>query len=203
MVELLQPLGCEIQEATGGTSALEQWRSYRPHVILLDTLMPDLTGYQVARQIRLEEHDVLTTIIALTASAFHGAQERVLAVGFDDVVRKPFHQQELLDKIQRHLGRMKSLPTPLMAQFNDGLTSQERSLAGLTRLLTHSQAALSAEWVERLQTAAIQADAQSILELVKDLPDRDVTLGNALVDLVNDFRFDLILEVTQQTINHL
>lgn len=233
LMQLLQPMGFDLQEAPNGMRAIEQWRSWQPHLILLDILMPDINGYEVMRQIRAEESpmgaleltpteisdstvslavfsdiDLMplrhhTIIIALTASAFEGEQDRLLAAGCDGCVRKPFQKQELLDKIRHHLelhyNHAELSPT---TEAGAERAVAERSPAlSMLELLTYTLPLMSMEWVHQLYQAAIQANAQQVLQLTQDIPDRHTTLRDALVDLVNDFRFDLILEVAQQTIS--
>jgi len=104
MVRLLEKLGFEVQEAAQGEEAIQQWRQWQPHVILMDMRMPTLDGYQATRQIRAEEDPKTVIIIALTAQAFAEDQATALSVGCDDYISKPVRLEILFNKLTEHLG---------------------------------------------------------------------------------------------------
>ena len=103
LVRMLQGLGFRVQEATNGQEAIATWRIWKPDLILMDMRMPVMTGYEATQRIRQDEDDN-TTIIAITASAFEHERAEIMAVGCDDYLSKPFRDDELYHKIQRHLG---------------------------------------------------------------------------------------------------
>jgi CheY-like chemotaxis protein len=104
MVRLLEKLGFEVQEAAQGEEAIQQWRQWQPHVILMDMRMPTLDGYQATQQIRAEEDPKTVIIIALTAQAFAEDQATALSVGCDDYISKPVRLEILFNKLTEHLG---------------------------------------------------------------------------------------------------
>jgi two-component system sensor histidine kinase/response regulator len=104
LVELLSNLGFQVQEATNGQEALYIWETWQPQLILMDMRMPVMDGYEATRQIKAQETDSYPTIIALTANVFEEERQKILSAGCDDVVRKPFQQEELLTKISQYLG---------------------------------------------------------------------------------------------------
>jgi CheY-like chemotaxis protein len=76
-------------EATNGEDAIELANSHRPDLIILDIQLPKMDGYAVARAIKNLEAVKNIPIIALTAHAMKGDEERVLASGCDAYVSKP------------------------------------------------------------------------------------------------------------------
>lgn len=72
-------------------------------LILMDIKMPIMNGFQAIKKIREFNKDVI--IIAQTAYALAGDREKVLAVGSDDYISKPIKREELLEKINIHLGK--------------------------------------------------------------------------------------------------
>ena len=82
------------------------WTKARPSVILMDISMPEMNGYEATAEIRrLEQEQSLpgTVIIAVTAHAMQGDEDRCLAAGFDDYLSKPVSVDKLGAKLQRWL----------------------------------------------------------------------------------------------------
>jgi CheY-like chemotaxis protein len=75
----------------------------RPDLILLDISLPGMDGYEVAHQLRADPELGRTPLIAVTAHAMAGDQERIFAGGFDDYLAKPINEDELWAKIEKHL----------------------------------------------------------------------------------------------------
>ena len=100
---LLEKMGCEVDSAANGRDAVEMARRGSYGVIILDMVMPYLDGLAVARALRADLK-LKTPIIALTAAALKDDRERALAAGIDDYISKPVRQQELREKLSRHLG---------------------------------------------------------------------------------------------------
>ena len=103
LIDLLEPLGFEIQEAENGEEALKLAAKNRPDLILMDLVMPELDGFEATRQIR--QSDVLkgVIVIGLSASVFEEDRDQSLTAGCNDFVAKPLQASELLDKIGNHL----------------------------------------------------------------------------------------------------
>ncbi len=94
----LQTLGFACEVASDGLAALALWRTGRFDILLSDLHMPELDGYELARQIRKEEHDcdsVRTPILALTANALAGEEVHARACGIDDYLTKPISLKAL------------------------------------------------------------------------------------------------------------
>ncbi len=90
---VLEKLGCTVTTAGDGAEALQQARSNEFDLVLLDCLMPQLDGWETARQ--MSQHGIVAPIVALTASAMEGDRERCLEAGMDDFLTKPLRQAEL------------------------------------------------------------------------------------------------------------
>ena len=101
---ILEPIGFEIKEGVNGQQAIEIFREWSPHIILMDMRMPVMDGYEAIRLIKSEEAGKKTPIIAVTASAFEDNKDEVMATGTDDYLRKPFRRKELLAMLSKHLG---------------------------------------------------------------------------------------------------
>ncbi|MEG4105668.1 AAA family ATPase [Microcoleus sp. S13_C5] len=201
LVNLLEPLGLEVREAVNGEEAIRIWETWKPHLIWMDMQMPVIDGYEATRQIKAKIQEEATPIVALTASAFEEERAIVLASGCDDFVSKPFREEVIFAKMAEHLGVQyiyEDLPNFTLSQ----LEGQDLSVkAGeTTENLRTTLATLPAEWVTQLHQAAIDADAELILNLVAAIPESNTSFAEAIADWANNFRFDKITNLTEENI---
>lgn len=101
--DALLPLGFDIAEAVNGQDALEKANAFRPDVILMDLIMPEMDGFEATRRIRQNRlfHD--TVIIAVSASAFEHTRQQSLAAGCNAFLVKPVRLNQLLLLLQEYL----------------------------------------------------------------------------------------------------
>ncbi|MDI6769903.1 MAG: response regulator [Anaerolineales bacterium] len=92
----LEEHGCQIEYAENGMAGLTKARSLKPDLIITDVMMPDISGYEVTRNLRREADFAHTPIIVLTAQA--GLQDKLKSfeAGADDHLTKPFEPAELV-----------------------------------------------------------------------------------------------------------
>ncbi len=98
--------GFEVERAASGRSALDAVDRRRPDLIILDVMLPDLDGFEVAR--RLRQHEGAGTrvpIIFLTARDTTADKVEGLRLGSDDYVTKPFSIEELIERVKAVLRR--------------------------------------------------------------------------------------------------
>ncbi len=191
LVKLLLSVGFQVREAENGQQAVTLWSSWEPHLILMDMRMPVMDGYEATKQIKSHVKGQATAIIALTANAFSEQRTNVLASGCDDFVSKPFQEEMLWSKIAQHLG------VDYIYQQPEQLLSSQ-SGEQLEVLTEESLAVMPKEWLGQLYLAAAVCDEESLILLTEQIPPSHAPLKSALADLVNNFRFDVILDVTKQ-----
>jgi two-component system alkaline phosphatase synthesis response regulator PhoP len=99
----LRKEGFQVFTASNGKEGLKLADEVKPHLILLDVMMPDLDGFSVCEAVRLENQEV--PILFLTA--LNAANDRVkgLKLGADDYLNKPFHLEELLLRVKSLIQR--------------------------------------------------------------------------------------------------
>ena len=95
--------GYKVEKALGAREGLEKVRSFAPDIILLDVMMPDLDGFEVAKRLRMER--VETPIVFLTAKDTTEDKVAGLRIGGDDYVTKPFSLEELSARVDAIIRR--------------------------------------------------------------------------------------------------
>jgi two-component system OmpR family response regulator len=95
--------GFDVETAANGTDALSAVNSYRPHLMVLDIMLPDMEGFEVARRLGGERAEL--PIVFLTARDTQEDKIRGLTTGGDDYVTKPFSLEELVARIRVILRR--------------------------------------------------------------------------------------------------
>ncbi len=103
--EILSLNGYEIIEARSGTEALKMLASVRPDIILMDIHLPEMDGFTATRIIKSDERNRCIPVLALTASALSGEEEKILNQGFDGYIAKPIEVKKMLEKISSFLSR--------------------------------------------------------------------------------------------------
>ncbi len=109
--KLLSKWEMEIDFATTGREAVDKAKSTAYDIILMDLQMPEMDGYEATAQIRQlpDAHYQALPIIALTAWATQDVKDKVLAIGMNDYVTKPFNPEELSLKIDKHVNQNRIL----------------------------------------------------------------------------------------------
>ena len=103
LVQLLED-DYEVIEAVNGQEGVEHAERERPDLILMDLSLPVMDGWEATRQLKANDNFRSIPVIALTAHAMKGDEEKALAAGCDDYLVKPLDEDELIAKIQKYLG---------------------------------------------------------------------------------------------------
>jgi DNA-binding response OmpR family regulator len=96
--------GFEVVVADNGQDALEVALDAHPSLILLDTMMPRMDGYEVCSRLRDQRPDAQIPVIMLTAKSMEADRSMAYTAGADDWVTKPFDPAVLVSKVKDHLG---------------------------------------------------------------------------------------------------
>ncbi len=112
---VLEKLGIEVTVVNNGREAVTAWRAGGHDLILMDCQMPELDGYEATREIRRAEQGAGSRprpaapkipIVALTAHAMKGDDEKCRAAGMTDYLTKPLDRNKLQACLERHLGKL-------------------------------------------------------------------------------------------------
>ena len=188
LLSLLGAVGFVTREACDGQDAVKVFREWGPDLVLLDMHMPVMDGFEAMRRIRAAGAKK-AAIIAVTASAYDEMRQSVMASGAEDFIAKPFHIDEVLEKIQKFIdveyiyeekSGQSGGPGPAGAR-------QEASIEGLPRELLH-----------QLHRATLAADMDQLDRLVVLAGEHDRGAAFTLRKLADDFRYEALAALLEQ-----
>jgi len=100
---LLEQEGLQVLGARDGRSGLDTARLHQPDLILLDLSLPEIDGWQLARQLKADPTTAHIAVLALTGHTLPGDRERALSAGCDSYISKPLDIPNFLDQIKAFL----------------------------------------------------------------------------------------------------
>ncbi len=103
LIQLLED-DYELTTAADGGAGVEKAASERPDLILMDLSLPVLDGWEATRRIKADTATAAIPVIAITAHAMSGDEEKARAAGCDDFMTKPIDEDVLFAKLRRWLG---------------------------------------------------------------------------------------------------
>jgi PAS domain S-box-containing protein len=186
--KLFEPLGFELRDAVNGQEAVALFDEWRPHLVWMDIRMPVMDGLEAARRIKATEAGSRTKIIALTAHALEEERKPILEAGCDDLVRKPFREQELFEVMARHLG----------LKYLYEKEGEQIVPAGPKAAIRPEQwAALPAELLAQLHQAAVELDTARTLALIERVAEHDASIGGVLIELARKLDYPHLLKLLE------
>jgi two-component system alkaline phosphatase synthesis response regulator PhoP len=99
----LADVDCEIATAVDGADTLEKVASFEPDIILLDIMMPKLSGFEVCQQLKADPVTRQIMVLMVTALGELGDIERAVEAGTDDFLSKPVNKIELVKRVENML----------------------------------------------------------------------------------------------------
>ena len=99
----LAGLDCEIETACDGADTLAKVKTFNPDLILLDIMMPKLSGFEVCEKLKADPNTKSIMILMVTALSELGDIERAVNAGCDDYLSKPVNKFELLKRVENML----------------------------------------------------------------------------------------------------
>src|SRR6201994_1948726 len=102
--DLLDAQGYAILETREGLQALTLARQHRPDLILMDIQLPEISGLEVTKWLKEDDELAHIPVIAVTAFAMKGDEERIREGGCEAYISKPISVMQFLDTVRRHLG---------------------------------------------------------------------------------------------------
>lgn len=162
MKKLLLPLGFEVFEAVNGQEGVDKALVILPDVILMDLMMPVMSGFEATRKLRQSQELKDVVIIAISASVFEQDRQDCLLAGCNIFIAKPVQIDELLEKLQEYL----ELEWVYENEGTDCVDVKED-------LLEQSLVAPPIERLQELYKLAMIGDVEGITELATELEEQD------------------------------
>jgi len=124
----------EIEMAADGEETLQKVRETDPDLVLLDIMMPKLSGYEVCQRIKQDEKTSKIPVLMVTALKEMGDIEKAVAAGADDFLTKPVHRLELLTRVRsllrvRHLTNERDRLLAYLAEVEQATTQPPSTAA--------------------------------------------------------------------------
>lgn len=101
--DLLEAHGYAVLQARTGHEALAIAARERPDLVIMDIQLPEISGLQVTKELKADPDLARIPVIAVTAFAMKGDEERIRAGGCEDYIAKPISVAGFLEKVKRHL----------------------------------------------------------------------------------------------------
>ena len=195
LVTLLRPIGFDIQEAKNGQEAVEIWQQWKPDLIWMDIGMPVMDGYEATHRIKSAPDGTQTVIIALTASIFDEEKELIWSAGCDDMIRKPFREEEIFETMKQHIGVQYIYED---SQADDRVGQIINDLDVLTK---ENFQKISVDCQHDLEQAILLADLDLIERAINKIELEDQPIAQALRYRLQNFEYNQVLRLMGQTDN--
>jgi two-component system sensor histidine kinase/response regulator len=208
--------------AHSGADALESVAAHAPDLVLLDIMLPDLSGWEVCGILRSSAKSLSIPILMLTALSSEEARVKGLTLGADDFVTKPFSIKELLLRIRKMLDRQRTLKSLLEKEKEKDMSfrylvhemkNSVTVIGGFSALALKKKGAQN--YLERISALAKHADSllndASLLSrlelpgalLQTDTVDMGVLIGEAVEsfqDLAKERQIEIIFSETRSSL---
>lgn len=187
LVRMLQSVGFEVKDAENGKEALQIWKSWKPHLTWMDMRMPVMDGYEATRRIRQHPEGKEAKIIALTASAFDYERVKVMSIGCDDYLAKPFRESDLFDLMVKHLGVKFDYAEANQDSKVGTNQGDEAVIAGLNELADSLRS--------ELEKAAANFNLKQVQNAAKKIADTNEYLAERILSYAREFDFRAITDL--------
>lgn len=175
LARLLTSVGFEVMAVENGLKAVESFKSWHPHFIWMDIRMPVLNGFAATQHIRALPGGDQVKIVALTASVFQERMSDILQAGCDDILGKPFEEEQLFQIMGEQLH--------LDYRYAE---TEQRAVASLNLMPA------SLELCQSIKYAAEALDLDAFTDIIAHLQRSEPALATELQRWVSEFNFETI-----------
>jgi PAS domain S-box-containing protein len=200
--QLLEQVGFQVMEASGGQEAVDLYKSAQPHLIWMDLRMPGVDGNEAARRIReaekgrrnAEGKEIHTPLIALTAGVIEeneGSPSH--SPVFDDWMYKPFREAEVFDKLEKHLG------VQFLYQLSVGSAAADKGPEEAA-LTPAALAVLPLEWLKEFSQTLRKGRSAELIDRIDRISRDHADLAGNLAELVRVHQFDRLIPLVREAL---
>jgi len=179
---LLEPIGFVINEAGNGKEAIDIAKKWKPSLILMDVIMPELGGPEATKKIKSTDWGKEIIIIAISASVFEEDRKKIIEQGADSFISKPFKERELLEEIKYHTG--------IEYEYEDAELDIKPPL---NELSIQQLEILPKGLKKRFVDAAKIGDKKEITELIAETSKIDQGVADYIQELADNYDFEKII----------
>ena len=190
LIQLLNPFGFELREASNGQEAINICDEWQPHLIWMDIRMSVMDGLQATLKIKATPNGKEIAIVALTASTLSEDRSQVLAAGCDDFLRKPFKEADIFELMHKHIG-VRYIYEDVKEPVSDEAAAQEV-------LTPETLATLPDDLLTQMHQAALDLDIELMQDYIIQVQKQNEPLANALLQLANQFQYERLLDLLEQ-----
>jgi CheY-like chemotaxis protein len=188
LTDLLAQVGFSLQEAESGAEAVAKFKEWRPDFIWMDVRMPDMDGYEATKQIHALPGGEKVKIVAVTASVIENPQQIIQDTGVDDVVLKPFRDQEIFDVMARELG------VEYLYRDRKEALEQPEEIALNAEML----AELPPDLLQALNRTTLGADREATLAVIERIEEHAPECAGLLRTLVENYQMGRLRELLKE-----
>jgi len=184
---ILESVGFQVIESINGQQGLEKFKQCTPDFVWMDRRMPIMDGITATHKIRELAEGKNIPIVAVTASVFEQERYALLQAGVNEIVNKPFRDEDIFNCMARYLDIeyqyqiSETAPPPIKLE----ITAEQ---------ISH----LANAWRHELAAAANSLDVELSLEIIAKIQETEPVISEHLKGLVEQFNFGKIIELTEQ-----
>ncbi|MCX7970574.1 MAG: ATP-binding protein [Negativicutes bacterium] len=179
---ILVPVGFVVREAVNGFEAVRIFAGWQPDVVLLDITMPDVDGYETARQIRALEDERRVRIILVSAGVVESNVGNALVAGADGLITRPYRREQVLEEIGRLCG--------VSYTYRDGRAAAERWPAEQPALECDLPALFEPELLTEMRTALRRGNFARFSRLLGQAVNVEPNVRGRLAELAANCDYD-------------
>ena len=181
---LLDSVGFDVYEAVNGKEAIEKFREIHPDFIWMDMRMPVMSGYDATKEIRKLSEDVI--IVAITASVFHEEKQSIMDAGCNDLVHKPYKNDEIFSAMQKYLD--------ITFVFEEITTKESIKIGKLSQNQIDN---IPNEILKTLKEALISLNPDTIIEQIEIIRKTVPDVADNILILADNYEYDTILKLIE------
>jgi PAS domain S-box-containing protein len=188
LFDLLSNVGFDTRQANNGQEAVDEFKSWKPHLIFMDMRMPVMDGFEAIRRIRKDAAGKKVKIISATASVFEEDRRLVLAAGADEFLPKPIKETDLFEMVRSLL--------QVEYVYEESIEKEHSQVnAESEMLLKEAAAGLPDTLLSQLREAISKADIDQIQDLLKEVEQFSAQLAHGLQLRADQFDYPGLLDI--------